>query len=517
MSISTKSVSFIVPIDYQVPSEFQRFADDVVSISLALDIASHALIQLRNKTTQALNNTLYEELRNQATFEYEKKLSQAKKENEQAEARIAVLRAQIVELQGAITTVRQEVRQEERERTTEMLADKEHQIRELQDTHRQNSVRILDSFQSLRQDWVKQQSQMQLQSQLSLQNSSIKGKQAELTLADLLIQAFGTTANGEEFTVSDTGKSAYSADILMGWMNTKIMWESKDYKEQVNTKEVQKFRRDLELNKEVVLGVMVSFHSGITGHMKAGNFDLETLPDGRFAIYVSNLAESGQSPLSILQSLRPFMEVFVADAKRRRLEVIAKTDGEVHTSVSDTAIETAELSYMRKRQECIEKSLGILNIMINKHIKTLTESRNELHVWQKKNEQMFGKFHTDIREQEQYAKQIFEEITGMASYLLGKDEEIAGSKSGRSKLDTLVFTNANFDDYDPREKTFIENCLAVAEIQEDTKTSTKDFRDALMRKGNYTEGQINSLRVKVFQPAVWEAGARNVRHLKLNT
>jgi hypothetical protein len=513
----TKQISFTVPISYQVPAEFQQ--QDPAALAHAIDLAAHALAQLRSKTTQTLNQTLYEDLRRQATADYEKKLSQSRQELEQAEARSAVLRAQLGETQEFLTRIRQE----ERERVREILADKERQISELQEAHRHNSARLLESFQTLRQDIVKHQATALATSN----NSSIKGRQAEETLAEFLKQVFGTSDNGEEFTIAQTSKDSYSADIVMTWKLAKLMWESKDYKEQVNTKEIQKFRRDFELNKESVLGVMVSFHSGITGHMKAGNIDLETLPDGRMLVYVSNLADSGQQPVTILQSLKPFLEVFVANARRRTLEMVAKSDTRAGVAAA-AASSQAELILLRQQRESTEAFIGLINIMMNKHIKTLTESRNKLHVWQKKQTQMFAEMHADIREQELYAKQIMEEIVSSASLALFGEVSAAAvtaaaptasnplsSPSEVLVLDTLVFVYSRLAEYDSREQKFIQDCMALAEVEEDAKTSTKELRDGLVRTGNWTEAQINNLRSKVFQPSVWETGARTVRHLKL--
>lgn len=514
----TKQISFTVPTSYQVPAEFQQ--QDPTALAHAIDLAAHALAQLRSKTTQTLNQTLYEDLRRQATADYEKKLSQSRQELDQAEARSAVLRAQLGETQEFLTRIRQE----ERERTREILADKERQISELQEAHRHNSARLLESFQTLRQDIVKHQATALATSN----NSSIKGRQAEETLAELLKQVFGTSDNGEEFTIAQTSKDSYSADIVMTWKLAKLMWESKDYKEQVNTKEIQKFRRDFELNKESVLGVMVSFHSGITGHMKAGNIDLETLPDGRMLVYVSNLADSGQQPVTILQSLKPFLEVFVADARRRSLELVAKSDtraGAYANATAAAASSHAELILLRQQRASTEAFISLLSIMMNKHIKTLTESRNKLHVWQKKQAQMFAEMHADIREQELYAKQIMEEIVSSASLALsGEVSAKAAAPTANNPLsspsevlvlDTLVFVYSKLAEYDLREQKFIQDCMILVEVEEDAKTSTKELRDGLVRTGNWTEAQINNLRTKVFQPSVWETGARTVRHLKL--
>ena len=84
--------------------------------------------------------------------------------------------------------------------------------------------------------------------------------------------------------MEEVGKEGHQGDLRMTWKNHRIMWEVKNYTRNVETKEVTKFLRDMSECKDVSLGVMVSLNSGIAGHTKAGNIDLEELQDGRICI-----------------------------------------------------------------------------------------------------------------------------------------------------------------------------------------------------------------------------------------
>ena len=109
----TKYIQLLVPISYQVPPEFQNHSDypaseDADRIAVALDLASHALQQLRTKSTQIQNETLYKELREQATADFEQRFKKLKQQAEEADTGQIILRKQLAELQQVSTQVRQE-------------------------------------------------------------------------------------------------------------------------------------------------------------------------------------------------------------------------------------------------------------------------------------------------------------------------------------------------------------------------------------------------------------------------
>lgn len=526
--IPIKFLEFAVPESYEVPAILRKeSSESPQTFAAVLDLAAHAYQQLRIKSGEIQNQNLFEELRAQASADYEPRLKKLKQEADESAATREILRRQNAELQQIQATIRQE----ERERAKELLADKDSQIQELRiqiRESRESSTRILDGFQNLRQDFTKHQANLMATAVQQSQNSSIKGKKAEEELAELLINSFGTGQNGDDFTVAIVSKESYSADIHMQWLGAKLLWESKNYKDQVGMKEVQKFKRDLELNKEMCLGIMVSFHSGITGHMRAGNIDIEVLPDGRLAVYISNLADTNHhDPSYILQTLRPFMEIMVRYEQKRVKQTLSETSAEMASAAAQEAIAES----LRRKYETLEASLGIFTIMSNKHIKNLTESRNRINIWQKKHAQMFAELHADIRENEQYAKQMLEEIL-LATMKLHSDDQTQfdnkdkdddmmrnsaymssqQASSSSIKLDTLVFKEDSMDKYDPQEQKFIRDCLHIVVVKEDSKIPAKEFKESMRKNGGWTDDSINLLRQKIFQPGVWDSGSKNIRH-----
>jgi hypothetical protein len=524
--VPTKILEFAVPISYEVPHILKKDApESPQTFAAILDLAAHTYQQLRTKSGEIQNKNLYEELRTQASADYEPRLKKLKQQADEATAVQEVLRHQLAELQQ----VQAAIRKEERERSRDLLADKDSQIQELRTQareSRESAARILDGFQSLRQDWTKHQAQAQAQAAQQSQNSSIKGKKAEEALAELLLNTFSPSQNGEEFTVAIASKEAYSADIHMQWLGAKLLWESKNYKEQVGTKEVQKFKRDFELNKEMCLGVMVSFHSSIAGHMRSGNLDIESLPDGRFAVYISNLAETQLEPAHILQGVRPFLEILIAHERARRQQQLMASSDDRLTLASASAEAAAATETLRRKQAALEASLGIFTIMSNKHIKNLIESRNRINIWQKKQAQMFAELHADVRENEQYAKQILEEILAATAKLHGeylpeeKDKyDVLNVQNPIENpvnclsLDTLVFREDSLDKYDPQEQKFIKDTLKILTVKEDSKTQAKEFKECMRKDYGWTDDSMNLLRMRIFQPGVWDSGSKSLRHL----
>ena len=88
------------------------------------------------------------------------------------------------------------------------------------------------------------------------QNSSLKGKLSENLLFDILNHSFPSAE------IIDSSKSPNSCDFQLKRQNKPlILIENKDYKNNVNTEEVDKFLRDLDFNNSS--GILLSQQSGI--------------------------------------------------------------------------------------------------------------------------------------------------------------------------------------------------------------------------------------------------------------
>lgn len=524
-----KHIVLSVPKIYNPPDIFQLSEPRLVA--QVLDVGANILINLKDSTTSISNDEIYQVLKNQAEREYLKKIKELvddltktcqekeeiardyektiaalKEESAQkiekiqhlAQSKLDILQIQYNETLKTVDTIKNQIRQEEREQRQDLLAEKDKQIESLKEQlkfERDNLLSLNDNFNDFRKD-------LQKTTASQLNNSSIKGKIGEKDLNKLISQVFGNTSNGEQFSCEESAKEAYSADIQLQWNGGRILWESKNYSDAVNSKEVRKFQRDLELNKEFAVGVMVSLYSGIVGHSKNGNIDLETLPDGRSVIYISHLfSPESPEPQYTLASLRPFLEVFIQHWK----QLIATTD----LGLPDK--ETKDMIELREKNEKHQLREKQLSIMLNKHLKHLNEMKNEYNVQETKLKEMIIRNKTNIRESENYTKQ-------MLDILLLTDLEPSTNPIMENRLkhlNTLVFKFRDYEvEYDSHERKIIDELLSIVDVCEDSKVSGKELKDVLRTKFQWTDKRFNDLKTKIFQPEVWEAKSKDVRHLK---
>jgi len=132
-------------------------------------------------------------------------------------------------------------------------------------------------------------------------NAKIKGNEFEGNLRELLIKYFGTNPR---FKLTDTALSGFghAGDIVMHWMEEKILWEGKDYSDAVPTAEVEKFRRDMRENADIRVGVMISKHSAITGMTERGDMRTEFIGH-QMLIYISRFQSFDDKILQLLMEL----------------------------------------------------------------------------------------------------------------------------------------------------------------------------------------------------------------------
>lgn len=534
--MDTKHIVLTVPKPYNPPDIFQLSEPRLVA--QVLDFGANILISLNDSATTISNDEIYKTLKIQAERDYLKKikelvdeLTKSHQQNEDltnehsrtlatirqeatlklektqllAQSKHDILQIQYDELLKTVDTIKYQIRKEEKEQRQDILVEKDKQIDSLKDQlkqHRESLAALQENFNDFRKDLQKT-----VATQVSnANNSSIKGRLGEKDLRRLIGQVFGNGANGEQFSCEESAKEAYSADIQLAWQGGKVLWESKNYNETVNSKEIKKFQRDLEINREFAVGVMVSLYSGIAGHAKNGNVDLETLPDGRSIIYISNLfSPESPEPNYTLASLRPFLEVFIQLWKNTMKNSVMAYDG----------AETKETTELREKNEKHALRERQLTLMLNKHLKHLNEMKNEYNVQENKLKEMIVRNKTHIRESENYTKQMLDVLL-----LTDLAEEQPHSTNPELKdsihaLNTLVFRFRDFEqEYDVNEKKIIQELLEVVEIVEDAKVSGKDLKEVLRARFQWTDRRLSELKTKILQPEVWEAKSKDVKHLK---
>jgi len=133
------------------------------------------------------------------------------------------------------------------------------------------------------------------QQTLKDQNSSLKGKQGE-TNFDNMVQSFTT------WELSDTSKTPDSCDRLATIRGCKTLFEIKNYSYSIPKKEIDKFKRDLELHKDCPFGIFISLNTAIVG----GNQEFiyaELNSNNQLLIYIQKfLQHDAETVFSVLNT-----------------------------------------------------------------------------------------------------------------------------------------------------------------------------------------------------------------------
>ena len=113
-------------------------------------------------------------------------------------------------------------------------------------------------------------------------NSSLKGKFSENLLQKVIVQMFPTAE------IVDTSKLNHTGDIIVRRDNNKndILFENKDYADNVSTDEVTKFINDCE--RQRIHGIILSQNTGITSKK---NYHID-IKGGKILVYVHNVEYS---------------------------------------------------------------------------------------------------------------------------------------------------------------------------------------------------------------------------------
>ena len=152
--------------------------------------------------------------------------------------------------------------------------------------------------------------------------------------------------------VTNTAKEGYKADLIGVIGEHKIIIEVKNYTSTVNSKEVIKFKRDMDSNRECVLGLFVSMNTPIANI--SNSFHIDWLADKRPIVFISNMClYDGKYLLEVVKSLIGVIQHYSVD----------EGDGNLQDKI-ERAVKSMEASINK---------LG----NINKNIKLFRKQNNE--------------------------------------------------------------------------------------------------------------------------------------------
>lgn len=475
-----QEITLTLPTEYVLPHLFSML--DETQTALALSLGAYAYQTVKQHGEQITHAELSRRLTEAAAAKYEPDL-------EALEKHVAKLKERLQEEQERRLATEKTIREEERRNREEIVSEKnkriqslEEQVKEFAVTIRESSKQMSDNFQHFKDQILKNTS-----------GSKKKGDVGEAVFESLLERAFGGGSANDKFDIQNVGKEGHQADLRMHWLGHRIMLEVKNYDRNVDGKEVLKFHKDMEAARDCPIGIMISLNTGITGHMKAGKVDIEMLHDGRMCVFLNSLLLH-EDPVSLLQSIKPFMEVYLKTIGQQQTNDIQQEENR-----AQRLMETFE--YQRK---------SLLKVL-SSHEEQTRKMKNTLLNAKKKQEQSWIEIMGDMRESEHSVKLLVETMLNFS--IEDSDEEDVSQK--QHHLPGYVFRQTDLKLFTEKERKFIQDTLERFEFNEEYKMQTKDAKDIYKSLG-YSDEALTTMRTRVFQDDVWERGKKEIRYVRLN-
>ena len=466
-----QSVTFILPLNYQIPELF--LSSDPEVIATALTLGAEACRVLTQEAYAKVRNETHEEIIAEVKRTTEQEVGKLRREREEVEGVLQQATKRIRRLEQDSQEHEQRIRQEERRNREEIAKEKDARIQALETQVKDSSKQLQTEFQQLREQMIR-----------NTAGSTNKGKDGEAQVEELLKLAFGSAPS---FDLNPVAKEGHKGDFIMDFAKAKFLWEVKNYSRMVNKDEVEKLHRDMRENPDVVMGIMVSLQTGIVGHTKAGDIDVEFIgPSGRCIVYISNLHQRPDK-VFYLQSLRPLLESIAQTAVATQ-----------QANTSEGNLEAAELEALKSQATLVRNLLATHLAQTQRHYNSLTQHK-------KRSEQMFAELQSLVRESEGQVKDMIRVIIGTADENLQSDV--------LENLSERTFKKTSALQMNEKERGFAQWLLSQAEQDEFGLVQIKDVVDRAKDSG-FSEKEIRAYRETLFNELAWQKGGKSIVGLK---
>jgi hypothetical protein len=456
-----QELTFQVPLSFQLPRFYEQQSPE--RVALALRIGAQAVENLFLSIADQIREEQNSELVGQLEKKFLKKQEQYERERRTLEESLEHLRAKFSLDESLKTDMRHQLMAEAKHMYKEVLEEKDKTIHLLKDQLAGLKEQLTGEVRTLND---------KISRQLGSQE---KGKAGEVSMEDMIKKAYGMSPN---FDLQSVGREAQKGDHIMEYKSIRAMWEIKNYTRMVSKEEVEKLHRDMRANPDVSLAIMVSLQSGIVGHSKAGDIDLEVLEDGRLVVYITNLFRR-DDPILYIQSLRPILDI-----------TESRKDKKIMTSNEEI--------------EALRFKVKVVHHILLKHQKTLSTLHNSVVQQKKKMDQMNSEFMALLREAESECKNSLQELLS---------NEDGASESALDTLNPELFTKTTMVELTKHQKTFVEWLRETCEEDPDGEIESKKFLEAL-KPTLKTERELKEVR-ELLQDSVWPKGGKKIKGLRL--
>lgn len=469
-----KNIYISVPDNFELPSLYNNGNEKAVSIALTLGAEAYETLyaNVTDRVRKETNADIITEVSKKYTeqikvirTESDQALNALRQEKKRFEEALNIVKHQLDLYEQSSLTLRADAHKSAKEMFDELLSSKEKQITRLEGLLEGKLDTVSGRVESLQNSITK-----------TFSASKDKGTYGEILIEGFLKKAF-------DCDISIVSKEAQTADIRMIRDNRfEYLWEAKNYTRMVSSEEVEKLRRDMRLHPNVQVGCLVSLRTGIVGHTRGGDIDIEFLEDGRCILFLSNFMNR-DDPVFYLQTLRPFFEIVETNTKPIKDE-------------SETV-------------RGLEAKATLISNLLRSHSNTVVKHRNSIITHKKRMDTMFVEFQGYIMEAET-------QLQTLLKIAMGNDNTVSvASLEAETELDERVFKKPRLSDFDERQKLFIRWLLHATSSDENGQVEVKRMIEGGVEKG-FSEKWIRDLREALFQESAWTKGSRYINGIRWN-
>lgn len=454
-------VTFHLPTDFQLPDFYSKEAPD--QIALALRLGAESVEYMVKNATSIIREETHEQTARQLEGKYVVLFEKEKRERRKLEESLEQAKEQLVAVERANASWQKDIRERAESMMAPVLKAKDKEIDDLKEMLRMIQDLGL-KFDRMSDTYTK-----------TSNNSYLKGRAGETQVEELLKLSL-------DCEIYPVHKEAYAGDyhMIRGKGKYKYLIDSKDYSRMVNQQEIEKMHRDLRINADVVGAIMISLNSGISGHSRSGDIDIEFNELGKPIVYIGNLKRRDEIPI-LFASLRPFFEVVEQSVERK------------HALVTPTSEEADRL----------QQQIGLVSTLIRSHLQAMLNMKNIFVNHKRKTDAMYNEQLALLLQQEGTVKNILAIALGDSDQLRHAEQDV------EMPLPSSIFRKTARTELTEQENKFIEWMEKTYVFQEGKELELKAFLDEATKNG-IKEKEFRSMREKLFTESAWAKGGKKV-------
>ena len=453
-----------VPKKFEIPLFYTKESPE--KIAHALKLGADAVEQLYTNVSSIIRQETHEDTIKEVQGEYDIKYVKLQKEKIKLEEIIKLKNDQVSQLELSNAEWQKNLQQRSEQLSAPILKAKDSEIENLR-----AQLRIIMEV-GTKVDRLSETLNK------TNNNSSLKGKRGEFMVEELLKRTL-------DCEVQPRNKEAYSGDIhiIRGKDKHKYLVDSKDYTRPISQLEIDKLHRDLRQNADAIGGIMISLNSGIAGHVRSGDLDIEFNELGKPILYIGNLMRKDEIDMFFI-SLRPFFEV---------MEKLVEQKGKLSTTA---------------KEEILQQRSTMVSSLIRAHLKSMAEMRNMFSNNKKKIDSIYT-------EQMAMVHQLEAQIKGLLTISLGDEDQLRKAEQDMDQpLPGFIFKKAIRSEMDEKEQKFMLWMEKNFRFNESEEFEVKLFIEKA-GVGGFSEKETRAMRERIFTEDAWKSGARKIRGVTL--